>query len=239
MSNKIRDRIIFNGKPLPNFVDVIGVKTPILPQFEIINNKIVWKEKPVEIEIAFNKRGLIKPQDELELIKWVKGDNFKPSKLFLYNDHNNYYLARLSENLDIDGLKRGKTSIKLICEDPFKYAQEYTTINYTANTFDVPYNGTEGVYPTLEINVIESCEEIEIHFKNKEYDNYTKIVGSFNSNDVIILSQYNNRITINDLPRQGIWTIDSKRHKLLEGNNRYEVKKGNINVSIKYQEINL
>ncbi len=235
----MRNRIVFNDLQLPKFLDVISIKNPVLPSFEIKNNKTIWKERIIDVEIAFNKRGLIKIHEELELIRWVRGNNFLPSKLFLPNDTSNYYLARLANNIDITGLRRGKMTISFICENPFKHRHNETKIQNTINTFEIDYNGTESVYPTLEINVTSECEEIYINFSNKEYDNFIKLVGNFNQGDKVIVSQYNNHITINGHLRMGIWSLDSKRHKLIEGNNYYVIQKGNVNVNIIYTELNL
>lgn len=232
MSNKV----IFNNSPLPSFLDLIKIDYPILPEFENVNGVFTPKERKIALELAFNKRGLISKQQETELIQWVKGNNFDYSPLVLYNDKDTFYKAKLESPIQSDGIKRAKMNINFICK-PYKYSiHEYKCD--IRETTKILYKGDGAVMPTITFEVTSACQEILLNITNaKGISNYIKILGEFNSKDIIVIDQVKNRATVNNLVRMGVWALDSKRHKLEYGENTYEVKKGNVNTHITYKEL--
>lgn len=231
----VKDKVVFNGLVLPSYLTLVRIDTPVMPDFEYINNKLVPKEREVTLELLFDKQGMINKNQERELLNWVKGDDFKPSKLVLYQDKSKYYLAKLKSKINISGLKRGKLNIDFICENPFKHSEKKFVNNVNNNT--ISYSGDEPVYPDIQFQVTAACTKLELTIKNDNYNNSIILNGSFNANDVIKINQNTNKVTINDNVRMGVWDLRSKRHKLCYGTNVYKLITGNANVNIEYQEL--
>lgn len=228
-----KPKLIYNDIPIPQFMDVLSIENPLLPNFEYENDKIVFKDREIKVKCAFNKRGQMSLENQKELIAFLNSSKFSYGKLYLYNDLNNFYMARIKSNGNITGDKRGEIELIFHCK-PYKLSKN--EFNVTSNV--VTYNGDVDVYPTLEIRVTSECTKIIIEMENEEYNGPIEINGNFNSNDVIVVNQANNLITVNDNIRMGIWSVKSKRHKLVKGTTLYTIKSGNIDLIIKYNELN-
>lgn len=231
----MRSKVLFNNMPLPSFLDLIRIDYPVIDDFEYINGKFVPKGKEIVLEVAFNKRGMITSGQERQLINWVKGNNFDYSPLVLYNDEFNFYYAKLKSSFKVSGLKRGKLEIEFTC---LPYKRELYDSTYTVNRVTMPYYGDAPVYPNLRFEVTGACNEIVLNHTDPEgKKTYIKLLGSFNYGDVITIDQEHNKVKINELLRMGIWALDSKRHKLSKGNNKYELVNGHANAKITYREM--
>lgn len=223
-----RNKVLFNNKPLPKFLDLVSIDYSILDIFE--------DTKTITLKLKYNKRGLIKPLQENELIEWLKGDNFKHSKLVLYNNPNVYYKAKLSSKIDTDGFKRADMTIEFECE---KYKYDTREIESIVNNAVVKYCGDIETYPNISFKVLGACSELHLKVYNKSVNktSYIRLYGAFNANDLITINQTTNKVTVNGLVRLGIWGIDSKRHKLYNGDNVYKLEIGNAEVKVKYTQI--
>lgn len=231
-------KIIFNNKPLPDFLDLIKVNMPVLPPFEVVRGKRVYKDRPISLELAFNKQGLISESQEKQLIDWLITENEK-AELIIYNNKNVFYYAQIANEINIQGFKRAKFTIEFI-SDPFKFSRRIYVQDITDDN-EINYLGDIPTYPNLTFKVTNACSEIVLNFKNgvNEKPKYIKLHGEFNSKDIITIDQEHNKVLINGELRMGIWSLDSKRHKLEKGNNFYTLERGNCQVEVNYKALYL
>ncbi|MGL4731252.1 MAG: phage distal tail protein [Clostridium sp.] len=218
--------LYFNDVKKPSWVKVSNISTTLLPQ----NG-----QKNIVVDFFFKKSTLLSIEKIIEFQDWIKGDDFKPSKLVLPNDLNSYYIATVKNTVDLNGANRkGTGKIEFSCSpaNRIEFEVQKNTLN---NKLDLYYIGNVAVYPTLEVAITSQCEEVVIKFNNSKYSNYIKFVGSFNRGDLISINQNTNKVTLNNKLNFPILTLDSKRHKLVPGYNFYTLHSGNANVDIIYQ----
>ena len=237
----MRSTIVFNGVCIPKWITVNRIWYKILPTFSIdesteeggINRKKVTKV--IQVEFSCDRRMVISREYEVELIKWLKGDGFKYSKLILPNDVNSYYMAKVKNNIDIEGtLRRAKGTIEFLCIGN-KIEEDINSVALNSNR-EIYYPGTADVKPKIKIRVSSQVSEIKIGIQNNSYNNFIKLVGNFNQNDTIEVNMTTNKITKNGIVDLTIMSLDSYFHRLVPGENIYTISNSNkCSVTLEWQ----
>ncbi|MBS6503870.1 MAG: phage tail family protein [Clostridium sp.] len=224
----MRSTIMFNEEYIPEWISVNRIGYKIFPTFNIdesteegeINKR--KSSRVIQIDFSCNRRVLLIKEKEIELINWLKGDNFNYSKLKLPNDPGSYYMAKVKSNIDITGsLRRAKGRIEFLCIGN-KVEDNLNSINLNNNR-EIYCVSTAEVKPRLKIKVLSQVSEIKISIKNSKYNNFIKLVGNFNQNDSIEIDMSNNKISKNGIVDSNIMSLDSYFHRLVPGENKYTI----------------
>ena len=221
-------KLFFNDFQLPSYVKVTGIEESLLPVFD--------DERYRYIKVNFNIRRyrMLSEEQIKEFSTWLRGNNFEYSKLSLPGREDSYYMAIVNNSVDItDGLRLGKGTIEFKCR-PNRIQKLINSINFTASQ-TIDYSGTVSTYPIITLDVVQECEEIKLSFSNDQSTNHIKLVGHFNSGQKIIIDCRKKKLTVDELLKMQILTLDSYFHQLKTGSNKYTLMSGNCNVSIHWQ----
>lgn len=222
--------IYFNNVKIPEWLLVTDIELPVLPSFDLNNNAIEKKERIIRISFKYKRRGLDDVSKRQELAEWIKGDNFKDSKLILPNMQDYYFLCRANTNIEITGsVYIAQGTIEFICTKKLSMIEnKVNKINVEQSASKkIVYFGTVDTYTDLKITVSSECNNIKIKFVNDKYDNYINLEHHFNAGDIIEITAKQTKITVNNILKLPIWTLDSNRHKLTKGYNTYTFEEGN------------
>lgn len=227
--------LYFNDLIIPDWIIVTDIREDIISSLEVTRDTFKLKEKKITIAFKFRRNKLIKEEKRQELINWIKGDNFKESKLVLPGRNEYYYMAKCTNLSDISGsIRKGSGTIEFT-----SFSGEYNSniqkikfSNLLKNKINYP--GNVDVYPTIIFKVISQCNKIKLNFKNDSMNNFIEFNGNFTNGQVIKFEQDKNRVTVNDVLNMSILHLLSKRSKLINGNNEYQLITGNCEVSVIY-----
>lgn len=233
--------IMFNDVYIPEWITINRIGYKIFPSFSIDetteeggNNKRK-STKIIPIDFSCDRRKLITKGQEIEFIKWLKGNNFEYSKLKLPNYPDCYYMAKVKSNIDIGGtLRRARGTIEFLCVGN-RIEDEINIVNLNINNI-IYYSGTAEVKPKIKIKVLSQVSEIKISIQNSKYNNFIKLAGNFNQNDDIEIDMSKNKITKNGIVDLTIMSLDSYFHKLYPGENIYTINQSSkYNVTLEWQ----
>ena len=167
--------IKFNKKALPSFIKVTGITFPVLPEVNFaetevprrygnIDNGVTFGGKPIKIEISIIRdkvKNIHAQADELKA--WLKGDSWKPSQLTFNEQPNQYVLARVTNNVEIEDLFiHGTSSIDFYASNPTKYDITPGTATSATGAVNVSYTGTEDTPAVITVTVKEACSNLNI-----------------------------------------------------------------------------
>ena len=249
---KFNHNIIFNGKPLPSFVIIKSIDTQILSDISntTIKRTIGYRHKKIEfgnkiISINFSlERIETLPlfEQQQELLKWVKGDNWKESKLILPDKPDTYYMAICNNKIDLaNGDLESEGTIEFLVCNPYRIGNN--TITLKINELQNYYGeiGSENIKPKIIFDITEDCTEIKLSIKNSDYDNFIRFKHNFLTGDKLTIDMETKKITLNGEVKMQILTLDSKFHEFNNDikDNIYTLEVGNADVSIELHEIYL
>lgn len=225
--------LYFNDVKIPEWIKVTNIKEDIL-NLDVSKEKSNFKEKSITIEFSFRRNKLIDIEKRYELVNWIKGDNFKESKLVLPDRLNYYYMAKVSNLSEITGsIKKGSGSIVFTCfkTDYIDSRVDEITLNNSIER-KIYYRGTSPAYPDVIFNILSACSKIKLSFNNNHKSGYIELNGSFNRNDIIKFNQSTNKILVNNRVNMPILHLKSKRLKLEHGFTNFQLETGNVEAKI-------
>lgn len=228
--------LYFNNVRIPNWIKVSNISESLIPSFEATRFKTTFKKRVISIDISFKRNKNLDRERKLELLNFIKGNNFNPSKLSLPNNNDRYYWAKVTDINDINGtIRKGNGTITFTCFDYKEYDSSKTTATSSGGKISLKYSGTEEVYPVIKINITSNCSNIKINFNNELSTSYLEFNYDFRSEDILILEQSTNKLTVNNINKSKIWHLNSKRHKLMPGTtNSYSLVSGSATFSIEF-----
>lgn len=228
--------LYFNNTPMPAWLKVTNISESLMPNFESTRFKTSFKKRVISVDISFKRNKNLDRQKKAEFLNFIKGDNFNLSKLSLPNHNDRYYLAKVTNISDIDGtIRKGSGTITFTCFDYREYDESKTILISNNGKITLKYNGSEEIYPTIKINIINNCSKIKINFNNGLSTSFLEFNDDFRSGDILILEQSTNKLTVNNINKSEIWHLNSKRHKLIPGTtNSYSLASGNATFSIEF-----
>lgn len=247
-----KHNIIFNEKPLPPFVIIKSIDTQILSDISNTtvkravgyrHKKIEFGSKIISIKFSLERFGTLPLfEQQQELLNWVKGDNWKESKLILPDKPDTYYMAICNNKIDLasNDLESEGTIEFLIC-NPYRIG--INPIKIDINKLQTYYSevGSENVKPKIIFDITENCTEIKLSIKNSYYDNFIRFKHNFLKGDKLIIDMETKKITLNGEIKMQILTLDSKFHEFNKDikDNVYTLEVGNANVYIELHEVYL
>ena len=227
--------LYFNNVQIPAWLKVTNVDESLIPNFEATKFKTQFKKRVININFSYKRNMNLDKEKKAELLNFIKGNNFSPSKLSLPKHNDRYYLAKVTDISDIDGsIRKGSGTITFTCFDYREYEASKTIASASNNILKINYLGTEEVYPTIKITVKSNCSKIKINFSNGSSSSYLEFNDDFRSGDILILEQATNKLTVNGINKTEIWHLNSKRNKLSYGLNTYTVASGSISFTIEF-----
>lgn len=231
-------KITFNGVDQPKFLKVRAVSftaTPTLlntyKEIPGANGKIctgtTLGEKMFSVSVFFEKEvNKSLTETTRELANWLKGDNFKPSKLVFSDDKNVHYFAQVSSAPSIDDLLLlGETVIEFIVPSGKSVgATKTVTGNQNAN-ISIPYNGTTTSFPVIEFTSANNTAIVELRILESVTGKTLRIKGSFKQGEKITIDcnkkiiKRGNTVDLDLLEFTSDWLrFDNKRTYNLQGN---------------------
>lgn len=219
----------FNGVDCPSFLKVISVGISALPSIEVNMTSIPrkygaldsgttfgGKVYTIEVMLVHRKKSLF--QMASELATFLKGDNWKLSKLTFKDLSGKHLMAKVSNSVDISDLQvAGSGTIEFVVPTPLYIADEETEVTSSTKIFTVENNGTHEVQPVITMNLTSTSTGIEI--LNNETNKTFKVAGSFKTGDTLELDMNRKLIKLNDVANMNILDISSDWLELVQGNN--------------------
>ena len=236
-------KLYYNEKPMPDFVIITKIEEPLIGNITntVISSNYGSKYKKTQfgtkivkvyctIKKGFNM--LLDINKINELNEWLKGDNWRATKLVLPR-RDYYYEAIVNNAPDLESNNYTTSfEIEFLILNPDKINLR----ECESNNLKVNYMGTsEEAYPTIIFSITNACSELKLSVSNSKYENYIRLKHNFLTNDQITVNMKTKRVTVNDIVKMQILTLDSRFHKLTKGENIYTLDNGNANVKIKYR----
>lgn len=251
-SINFRHTIIFNGKPLPSFVIIKSIDTQILSDIsntKVKSNvgyrhkKIEFGSKIISIKFSLERNSTLPPFDQQqELLKWVRGNDWKESELILPDNPDAHYMAICNNKIELanSDLESEGTIEFLVC-NPYRIGNAKITLNIKELQALSREIGSENIKPKIIFDITEDCEEIKLSIKNSYYDNYIRFKHNFLIGDRLTIDMETKKITLNGEIKMQILTLDSKFHEFNKDikDNVYTLEVGNADVSIELHEVYL
>ncbi len=236
-------KLYYNEKPIPDFVIITKIEEPLIGDITntVISSNYGSKYKKTEFGTKIVKvyctikkgfKMLLDTKRITELNEWLKGDNWGVTKLILPG-RDYYYEAIVNNAPDLEPNNYTTSfEIEFLILNPDKI----NLTEYESNDMKINYMGTsEEVYPTIILKITNACNELKLSVSNSEYNNYIRLKHNFLANDEIIIDMKTKKITVNNIVKMQILTLDSRFHKLTKGENIYTLNTGNADVKIKYR----
>lgn len=220
----------FNGKKIPSFIKVQSVNKTLLPNIETYSRKkplvlgeffssIDFGTREIKLNISLLCNTLSKYYIDT-VATWLKGNDWKPSKLQL-DDTGDYYNAVCTSNLDIEDLLIiGKGEIVFTCFDPLLYSDQESSVKIFDNTTNVINAGNQSVYPTLEI-ITENYSNLSI--ENLATKQKLEIDGNFKLGQKLVIDCKRGYITLDDNNYMKGFVLRSDWIQLKQGFNSIKV----------------
>lgn len=236
--------IYFNGVPLPSFVIVKKIETPILSEIEntLVESDIGYKHKKIKfgakslkIDFSLERTGTLTDfNQQQELLRWIKGDDWKESKLVLADNVDYHYMAICNNAINIANEDiEGSGSIEFLICSPYRIANKSRIININ-DLQNYSSLGNVKIKPKIIFNITEDCTEIKLSIKNSDYDNFIRFKHNFLTGDKLVIDMKTKKVTVNDDLMMSILTLDSKFHEIDNNlsNNKYSLDIGNADVTL-------
>lgn len=223
----------FNGVTKPGFIRVVGLSfstiSDIASNESFIPGRVGNYDSGIErggavynlsIQLVGNDESIFQMKRELK--SWLKGNNWKPSKLELKENPGKYVLARIGSDSEINDLfTHGETDIQFYCADPKEYDTELTEDSFTDSDFEVDYSGIEETATVFEITLNSSLPNLSL--RHVESGNTITLTSPFNSGQKIILDSDNKLVEVNESKAMNILNYNSNWLYLESGINEFEL----------------
>lgn len=240
------NNILFNGIRMPDFLILKDIQIQLLG--DVKNNfvesshgsrhkniKFGTKRVKLELSTIFETGDIIPKSDIDDITKWIRGNDWKPSKLVLPGYEDEYYMAIVDNSGDVkNDIIEGVFTLEFICLNPNRTSEVEYKASFTS-TSTIDYLGTTNTYPNIKINVTSKCSELKLSISNSKHNNYIKFKGDFNSGEIIEIDMRTKKVLRNNEVNMPILTLDSRFHELIPGDNKYALTSGNASIEIKYR----
>lgn len=157
-----RYNIMFDGKPMPNFMKVVKVDNMILPTISqntmsipgrigayYFGNEIGTRQIDVEVIIFASKKNEL-PKYARQVAAWLYHD--EPKKIEFSDNRGYYYYASFTGTSSIEELSRiGRATLSFICYDPLLYGRESVTMLNRGGQHVIGNLGTAPAFPIISM----------------------------------------------------------------------------------------
>lgn len=213
--------VTFNGIALPQWVKVTGINFPVLPTIDVresiiprrygnVDNGVKFGGKTIKLAVMIllgEKDNLQDRADELKA--WLRGDNWKPSKLIFDEQPDRYMLARVSNEVDIEDLFFvGTGEIEFYSANPLKYSLQETTETGNSNGVSLPYVGLEKAPTVISVEITQACTDLSI--SHKETGNQIYLRGNFNSGQTVVVDSNRKLVQVDGITANTLLDFTSR-----------------------------
>lgn len=220
--------LYFGERPLPEFVRVKNIDVQLLPDEK--------NKRKITVDFFIYRKQLLDTAKVNELVEWLLPNDDKEAKLSLPNDLSHYYMAKVSNVVDLSGsIRKGEGSIEFTCSPATRVAINPTKVNFEGST-TVYYLGTKPTKPKLTITVKEQVSDIELLFNNNKFNNFVKFIGDFKKNQMIVFDLNTMKVTLDGNLRMDILSLDSFPHELMKHENQYTLTSDKCSAMIEFNE---
>lgn len=220
--------LYFGERPLPEFVRVKNIDVQLLPDEK--------NKRKITVDFFIYRKQLLDTAKVNELVEWLLPNDDKEAKLSLPNDLSHYYMAKVSNVVDLSGsIRKGEGSIEFTCSPATRVAINPTKVNFEGST-TVYYLGTKPAKPKLTITVKEQVSNIELLFNNNKFNNFIKFIGDFKKNQMIVFDLNTMKVTLDGNLRMDILSLDSFPHELMKHENQYTLTSDKCSAMIEFNE---
>lgn len=236
----------FNGVECPSFLKVLSVGMSVLPSIEVSTSSVAGRygvldmgtnfgEKVYTIEVMLVNRKKSLFQMASELAEFLKGDNWKLSKLTFRDLEGKHLMAKVQNSVSIEDLQvAGSGTIEFLVPTPVYVADEETTLDINGTSFNIQNKGTHPVAPVFTVKMTSSSDKFEI--KNTETGKAFSISHKLIAGDVIEIDMNRKLIKLNGVINLSIFNIASDWLELSQGNNPFIVNTS-ATINVKFTEL--
>jgi len=199
----------FNGVTKPDFIRVVGLSFSTISNISVnesvIPNRVGNYDSGIQrggavcnlnIQLHDTDKSIFQLKRELKA--WLKGDNWKTSKLELEENPGKFLWARVGADSEINDLfTHGETDIQFYCADPKEYDTELTEASFTGSEFVVLYQGIEETATIFEVTLKADYPNLSI--RHKETGNTISLTGAFKANQKLLLDSDRKLVKLNDI----------------------------------------
>lgn len=220
--------LYFGDRPLPDFVRVKNIDVQLLPDENA--------KRKITVDFFVYRKQLLDIDKVNEFVEWLLPNDNKEAKLSLPNDLSHYYMAKVSNVVDLSGsIRKGEGSIEFTCSPATRVAINPTKVNFEGSA-TIYYLGTKPAKPKLTITVKEQVSNIELLFSNNKFNNFIKFIGDFKKNQMIVFDLNTMKVTLDGNLRMDILSLDSFPHELMKHENQYTLTSDKCSVMIEFNE---
>ncbi len=226
-------KVKFNGINLPDFIRVVGLSFSAIS--DITGNESSLPHKVGNYDPGITRGGLAYDlniqlvdtdksmfQMRRELKTWLKGNNWKPSRLEFEENSDKFNLARIGSDPEINDLfTHGETDIQFYCADPKEYDKELTEETYSGSDFTVAYEGIEETSTVLEITLEKDYPNLSL--KHLETGDTVNLTSAFESGQKVTVDSDRKLIKVNDTTAMNILNFNSNWLYLETGLNEFDL----------------
>ncbi|MBD1373711.1 phage tail family protein [Hazenella sp. IB182357] len=166
-------KLIYNGVEQPSFIRLGKINNQTHPPISLITTEIPGRagsylhgskygDRVIQVAlilVADSLSDLEKKRTELNL--WLIHD--EPKKLVLPESSDKYYLAKVSDLIEIEKLlNTGRGTVNFICTDPFAYGEEQVIQIAPDIPVVIENKGDETAYPVVQLDLTEDTTEFGI-----------------------------------------------------------------------------
>lgn len=221
--------LYFGDRPLPDFVRVKNIDVQLLPDENA--------KRRITVDFFVYRKQLLDIDKVNEFVEWLLPNGNQEAKLILPNDLSHYYMAKVSNVIDLSGsIRKGEGSIEFTCSPATRVAINPTKVNFEGST-TIYYLGTKPVKPKLTITVKEQVSNIELRFSNNKFNNFIKFIGDFAKNQTIVFDLNTMKVTLDGDLRMDILSLDSFPHELMKHENQYTLTSDKCSAVIEFHEV--
>jgi len=223
----------FNGVIEPDFIRVVGLSFSTISDISV--NESVVPGRVGNYDSGIQRGGAVCNltvqlhdtsksifQLKRELKGWLKGDNWKTSKLEIEENPGKFLWARVGADSEINDLfSHGETDIQFYCADPKEYDTGLTEDTFIESEFEVDYQGLEETATVFEVTLGESCPNISL--RHKETGNTISLTGAFEETQILLLDSDKKLVKVNDNLDMNLLNFSSNWLYLDSGTNSFKL----------------
>lgn len=222
---------------MPSFVRYVGRDFSVLPDINVN-----YTELPRQLggSFLYAKQGVKKEsldflllpsktsnleKDAAAFAEWLRGDNFKPSKLEFPETADRYSLSQVNGSVSVNDLfVYGTCSVEFISVDPLNYMNSPLSV-IGASVLNVTYQGNVPQPFVTEITVPSACTRLTL-VSDKDR-NFIQLDGTFATGQKIIIDSDKKVITVNGQVNMKVLSLESNWMVLQTGMNKLTLKVNN------------
>ena len=230
-----RMNIYFNEVQIPTFIKVTNIDYSTLPVMEVTKESTTFGERVFSIDFIITDNKILTDAELTEFQNWLRGDNWNPSKLTLPRFKDVFFMAKVSNSVDIgDDMRMGGGNIEFICYDSQRFSKMADELIFSTSG-TIVYTANTDCSPLIQFTVTQQCSTIKLEFYNKKYRNFIELNYGFKQNDVVLVDMKKKNVKVNGVIRMPILSWNSRFHKMTEGDNNYELVAGSANVVVSFR----